>query len=67
MVQLELVKLLLHCTLYQEVLKNETKYDTVYMVRSAVPTREIGFLSGDEEDKTSIVPSTIPEYGKVYV
>ena len=42
-------------TLYmalQEVLRNETKYDTVYVVRSAVPTREIGFLPGDEEDKT---------------
>ena len=44
-------------TLYlalQETLKNETKYDTVYMVRSAVPTREIGFLPGDEEDKTAL-------------
>ena len=42
-------------TLYlalQEALKNETKYDCVYLVRSAVPTREIGFLPGDEEDKT---------------
>ena len=44
-------------TLYlalQEVLKNETKYDCVYLVRSAVPTREIGFLPGDEEDKTAL-------------
>ena len=44
-------------TLYmalQEALKNETKYDTVYVVRSAVPTREIGFLPGDEEDKTAL-------------
>ena len=35
-------------TLYlalQEALRNETKYDCVYLVRSAVPTREIGFLS----------------------
>jgi len=38
----------------QDVLKNETPYDTVYMVRSAVPTREIGFLPGDEEDKTAL-------------
>lgn len=38
----------------QEVLKNETPYDTVYIVRSAVPTREIGFLPGDEEDKTAL-------------
>ena len=44
-------------TLYlamQEVLKNETKFDCVYIVRSAVPTREIGFLPGDEEDKTAL-------------
>lgn len=44
-------------TLYlalQEVLRNETKYDCVYIVRSAVPTREIGFLPGDEEDKTAL-------------
>ena len=44
-------------TLYlalQEALKNETKYDCVYLVRSAVPTREIGFLPGDEEDKTAL-------------
>jgi len=38
----------------QEVLRNETKYDCVYIVRSAVPTREIGFLPGDEEDKTAL-------------
>ncbi len=38
----------------QEVLKNDTPYDTVYIVRSAVPTREIGFLPGDEEDKTAL-------------
>ena len=38
----------------QETLRNETPYDTVYMVRSAVPTREIGFLPGDEEDKTAL-------------
>ena len=38
----------------QAVLRNETKYDTVSIVRSAVPTREIGFLPGDEEDKTAL-------------
>jgi predicted ribonuclease YlaK len=38
----------------QDVLRNDTPYDTVYMVRSAVPTREIGFLPGDEEDKTAL-------------
>ena len=38
----------------KEVLNPETAYDTVYIVRSAVPTREIGFLPGDEEDKTAL-------------
>ena len=45
------------CALYlalQECLKHDTPYDTVYLVRSAVPTREIGFLPGDEEDKTAL-------------
>jgi len=37
-----------------EVLDNRTPYETVFMVRSAVPTREIGFLPGDEEDKTAL-------------
>ena len=26
----------------------------MYLIRSAVPTREIGFLLGDEEDKTAL-------------
>ena len=38
----------------QEVMKHDTPYDTVYIVRSAVPTREIGFLPGDEEDETAL-------------
>ena len=38
----------------QNVLDTESPYDTVYVVRSAVPTREIGFLPGDEEDKTAL-------------
>ena len=38
----------------QEVLNPETPYETLYIVRSAVPTREIGFLPGDEEDKTAL-------------
>ena len=37
-----------------EVLKNETTYDKVVMVRSLIPTREIGFLPGDEEDKAAL-------------
>ena len=38
----------------QDVLKNETPYDKVIMVRSLIPTREIGFLPGDEEDKSAL-------------
>ena len=38
----------------QDVLKNETPYDKVIMVRSLIPTREIGFLPGDEEDKAAL-------------
>ena len=45
------------CALYlamQDVLNPETPTECVYVVRSAVPTREIGFLPGDEEDKTAL-------------
>ena len=38
----------------QETLDPSSPYETVYVVRSAVPTREIGFLPGDEEDKTAL-------------
>ena len=38
----------------QEVLKNETPQDKVVVVRSLIPTREIGFLPGDEEDKSAL-------------
>lgn len=36
----------------KEVLNDRNKYERVILVRSAVPTRDIGFLPGDEEDKT---------------
>ena len=39
---------------FQEVLRNETPYDKVIIVRSLIPTREIGFLPGDEEDKAAL-------------
>jgi len=39
---------------FTEVLDPSTPYECVYVVRSAVPTREIGFLPGDEEDKTAL-------------
>ena len=38
----------------QQVLKNDTPYDKVIIVRSLIPTREIGFLPGDEEDKSAL-------------
>ena len=38
----------------RDVLKNETAYERVVMVRSLIPTRVIGFLPGDEEDKAAL-------------
>ena len=38
----------------QEVLDPSTPYDKIYIVRSLVVTREIGFLPGDHEDKSSL-------------
>ena len=37
-----------------DVLKNDTPFDKVVVVRSLIPTREIGFLPGDEEDKAAL-------------
>jgi len=36
----------------QEVLDDTSPYEKIYIVRSLVPTREIGFLPGDHEDKS---------------
>tara|TARA_B100000575_G_scaffold285759_1_gene281524 strand:- start:3792 stop:4550 length:759 start_codon:yes stop_codon:yes gene_type:complete len=44
-------------TLYNalnEVLDETTPYERIYLVRSLVSTREIGFLPGDHEDKADI-------------
>ena len=44
-------------TLYKalkEVLDERSPYEKVYLVRSLVATREIGFLPGDHEDKSSL-------------
>jgi len=44
-------------TLYkalQEVLDERTPYEKVYIVRSLVATREIGFLPGDHDDKAAL-------------
>ena len=38
----------------QEILNEQSSYDKLYIVRSLVPTREIGFLPGDEEDKAAL-------------
>jgi predicted ribonuclease YlaK len=44
-------------TLYnalRNVLDERTPYEKIYIVRSLVATREIGFLPGDHEDKSSL-------------
>jgi len=44
-------------TLYnalKDVLDEKTPYEKIYLVRSLVATREIGFLPGDHEDKSSL-------------
>ncbi len=44
-------------TLYnalQDVLDPTSPYDKIYIVRSLVATREIGFLPGDHEDKSTL-------------
>ena len=38
----------------QEILNEQSSYDKLYIVRSLVPTREIGFLPGDHEDKAEL-------------
>jgi len=45
------------CALYKalyDCLKETPNYQSVYLVRSLVATREIGFLPGDHEDKSSL-------------
>ena len=37
-----------------DILDDTTPYDKIYLVRSLVSTREIGFLPGDHEDKSDI-------------
>jgi len=38
----------------KDVLNEYTPYEKIYIVRSLVSTREIGFLPGDHEDKSSL-------------
>lgn len=45
------------CVLYnalRDVLSEVTPYEKIYLVRSLVPTREIGFLPGSHDDKASL-------------
>jgi predicted ribonuclease YlaK len=49
-------------TLYnalKDVLDEKTPYEKIYLVRSLVATREIGFLPGDHEDKSSLVSDSL--------
>ena len=38
----------------KEILDEKSSYDKLYIVRSLVPTREIGFLPGDHDDKAEL-------------
>ena len=38
----------------RDILDERTPYNKLYVVRSLVPTREIGFLPGDHEDKANL-------------
>ena len=38
----------------QSVMDLKSKHDKLVIVRSLIPTREIGFLPGDEEDKAAL-------------
>ena len=38
----------------KEILDEKSPYEKLYIVRSLVPTREIGFLPGDHEDKSEL-------------
>ena len=45
------------CALYlamKDVMNLQTPYEKVVLVRSLIPTREIGFLPGDEDDKSAL-------------
>ena len=38
----------------KEVLDSKTNYNCIYIVRSLMPTRNISFMPGDEQDKSSL-------------
>ena len=39
---------------FKEILEENSKFKRVIVIRSAVPSRDIGFLPGDEKDKTEV-------------
>jgi len=39
---------------FREIFTNYSEYDSVTIIRSAVPTRDIGFLPGKESEKTEV-------------
>ena len=43
----------------RDVLDENTPYEKLYIVRSLVSTREIGFLPGDHDDKSACIRSHI--------
>lgn len=49
----------------REVLDPLSPYESVYIVRSLVSTREIGFLPGDHEDKSSLYQITYKKMVKL--
>lgn len=57
----------------QDVLDSETEFDKLIIIRSAVATRDIGFLPGTEEEKMAIyempydaICNELIKYGKSY-
>ncbi len=38
----------------KDVMDLKTSFEKIVLVRSLIPTREIGFLPGDEEDKAAL-------------
>jgi len=56
-----------------EVLKETSEFEKIVIVRSAVPSRDIGFLPGNEKEKTEIYSrpyqdicsDLIPRFGKI--
>ena len=58
------------CLVYnalKEVLSEDSPYEKVYLVRSLVATREIGFPSWNTRRQIIPLSDSLQEYGKAYV